>query len=568
MNPAGIGRDAMMRHVRYLTEQCALRFSGTAPQKKAAQYIFDQLNASGIDVRMEEFFGYGSVPVSGTLEILFPQKRQVDCEVVCYSRDLADAEYPLEDLGAGTQENFRHADLRGKVALVNAYEGPGTPEKARMAQSRGAAGMILITWPAPVKNVATYRAFKGIWGNPDRTDKEDIPSLCAVSVGHQDGLRLRKECRDGSVTVRLHGQCATGWVRLYEPVAVIRAPEPTEEFLLVTGHVDAWARGASDNATGVALMIELARYFHEAPGQLKRNVVFVFYDGHEVLEATGSSCIAERFWDKFRDHGVMEMNIDSPGLVGASSYRTFANFELMDDLKRIHEEIGLGEKTQMLPITRDSDRSYLALGLPGFLTVEDGESEGPGIPFSWWCHTSEDTLDKLDGEMLERTAAVFVRYILEFAGSNRIPFSVARPMQALSRAAEDCVTACGERLSCVDFSSVIAGMRELCALYGELDRRRGRDSTRLMPLYRRVLQRMAPVLYTASGRYRQDHYGDIRCEKTAPLLEPLRAMAETEPGSEKFFLLYTECLRVRNILSDFVKISKEEVGAWTAGENS
>lgn len=554
---SGISVKTMLHHVDFLTGPCKYRFSGTVQQKAAAQYVFDQLVSYGIDVRMNEFFGYGSIPLKGSLETVFPRQQSIACEVVAYSQDLDDRTYSLVDLGAGTEEDFNHRDLSGTIVLLNAFEGPGTPEKARMAQKRGAAGIILVTWPAPRKGIVTYRAFKGVWGNPDRSTFAEIPSLCAVSVSYESGLALRRMVLDGPVTVRMRGQCDTGWVKLYEPVATVRAAKPTEDFVMVTGHVDAWAEGATDNASGVALMLELARYFHQHCDLLRRNLVFAFYDGHEILEATGSSCIAESMWDEIRGHGIMELNIDSPGLVGTNGYVTFCNFELMDFLQRVHREMGLACHVKMLPITRDSDRSFLALGLPGFLTVEDGISENSEIPFSWWCHTSEDTADKLDPKTLARTSEIFVRYLLEFAGSDAIPFSAERPVRLFSQSLRDAVEACGEKLSGIDFSTVIRGMDSLAALCAQLDRKRSEAPGRLLPMYRRLFQKMAPVFYTVSGRYRQDNYGDVRYAQAVPLLEPLRKLAREQIDSEEYYLLYTECIRIRNMISDFLTVSEE-----------
>lgn len=67
-----------------------------------------------------------------------------------------------------------------------------------------------------------------------------------------------------------------------------------DEFVLVAAHYDAFGErfsGALDNATGIALMIELARQLAKTP--LQRGVLFVAFDGGEQREA-GAKFYADR----------------------------------------------------------------------------------------------------------------------------------------------------------------------------------------------------------------------------------------------------------------------------------
>lgn len=43
------------------------------------------------------------------------------------------------------------------------------------------------------------------------------------------------------------------------PVATLRGE--SEDYILISGHYDSWHKGATDNATANALMLEMARIF-------------------------------------------------------------------------------------------------------------------------------------------------------------------------------------------------------------------------------------------------------------------------------------------------------------------
>ncbi|MDX2001068.1 MAG: M28 family peptidase [Chitinophagales bacterium] len=90
----------------------------------------------------------------------------------------------------------------------------------------------------------------------------------------------------------------------YNVAAVLKAPQPTDQYLLVGGHLDhlgfgetsslasgekerkAIHNGADDNASGSAMVIELARQLSEAAKKdaslLSKNVIFVLWSGEEL----------------------------------------------------------------------------------------------------------------------------------------------------------------------------------------------------------------------------------------------------------------------------------------------
>lgn len=557
-----IDSERAWQHVRRLTEDMPGRYTGTKECEQAAEYIATELHHAKVDeVEIENYPGYGTFISPGSVEVLAPEHIFINCETVGYSLSTEAQGLTAEfvDIGPGWEADWRKYDLTGKAVLSNAWEGPGTPEKARLAAEHGAIALVLVTWPAPEANVCTFRAFKGVWGNPDRESMHTIPSIVAVTISYSDGVHLRTLLRGQNVQGRIYAQATREWVTLHQPIATVRAAQPTEDFILVAGHLDVWRPGVTDNATGVALMLEMARSLTARQKDLKRNIVFAFWDGHEVLEATGSSCFLEKHWDAVREHGIAQLNVDSPGLIGADHYLSFASYEMMDFLTNLHAQLHFPEEIKIAPLTRDSDQSFCGVGFPGWFTIEWGPSIPKGtatIPFFWWGHTLFDTIDKFDAKRFERTAALYAAYVEALSSTTSIPYRLAPAVTALDTAIKKCIFECPSLNIWLHLETCQQELTELVHLAHQLDTtvqdRAPIEQTAILALYRDMMQLIAPTLYTASGRYHQDRYGDLRYREPAPILAPWRALAQTPPQSEDWYLLLTESLRVRNQLSDTI----------------
>lgn len=88
------------------------------------------------------------------------------------------------------------------------------------------------------------------------------------------------------------------------------------------------------NATGNATTLEICRILSKHRQELDRDVYFVFWDGHEVAEAAGSTWFVDNNWDKLNKHCVCYMHIDSTGVKETELYEIKASEELLSFAKK------------------------------------------------------------------------------------------------------------------------------------------------------------------------------------------------------------------------------------------
>jgi Iap family predicted aminopeptidase len=173
----------------------------------------------------------------------------------------------LVRVGRGGRRQLDRLDVAGKVALVEWQVARLWPYHVGLELGlRGAKAMVLY---AP-EGGPYYQApdalgtFDGIW------HAEGPP---CVTIRREDAPKLRGQVR---VVLRAPRKPSTGWNVVGElPGRERGAP------VVVAGHHDGWFRAAFDDATGVAVTLELARAFAEAGVRPRRTIAFVSHTAEE-----------------------------------------------------------------------------------------------------------------------------------------------------------------------------------------------------------------------------------------------------------------------------------------------
>jgi Iap family predicted aminopeptidase len=168
---------------------------------------------------------------------------------------------------------------------------------------------------------------------------------------------------------------------------------------------DAPVPGANDGASGVAVLLELARIL--PAGLEDQEVWLVFFDGEDSggIDDWEWSAGAAAFAD---DLGVTPQAVVIVDMVGDAAVRipreATSDVALLDELWSIAEELGAEAFVPELgaPIM-DDHRPFLERGIPAVDLI--------GLPYVHW-HTTADTLDKLSAESLEQVGRVVHAWIL------------------------------------------------------------------------------------------------------------------------------------------------------------
>ena len=550
--------ERAFEHIRWLTEEVGERISGTEEERKAAKYLRQVMGDYGLETELQEFEVYNSVPLHAELKVLSPEFRVIEAQAQGHSTSTLPEGVTGEllYLGAGSEADYEGREIKGKIVLAELSYSPPRPEKARLAACHGAKALVIMNWGRDKDPYLPKGAVKAVWGNPTPENFADIPRIPVLGISRAAGEYLKDLLSRSEVHVQLRAECVQRWDKVLQPLGRIRGTEEPEKFVLVGGHFDAWGKGATCNAAGNGLMLELARVLNQFRSQLRRSVVFAFWNGHEIAEAAGSTWYVDNFWDDITENAVAYINVDSPGLKGTHIYKCRATLEL----KRFVQEVGrqiLGEEGLFEPMRgKMADQSFYGVGVPSIMgrTVFDERTleKFHGATLGWWYHSDNDTLDKIDKEQFLKTMEMNLGYIFRLCSDEVLPMEFVT-------VAEDFVDRLRQirplEKGFLKLSSLIRRARELKeeAEKLELLKRRIGDVKEIAVMNDGLIKLsriLLPVLNTIVGKYGQDSYGLSNLDFPIPALYQLEEFSNLKPNDTNYKLLWTKLLRERNRVAD------------------
>ena len=178
-------------------------------------------------------------------------------------------------VGLGAEADFKGRDVKGKAVFIESIMTPRVSDHSAIwngalarAQERGAAAILV--------NMSQF----GNWTYQAGSGGVSIPHM---TVGNEDGKAIRQLLeRDATVRVKL--QLATETRSGLKDANVWGTlPGATDEDILVFSHHDGYFQAASDNASGMAVMMALAEHYAKIPqAQRRRTLKFVTTSGHHA----------------------------------------------------------------------------------------------------------------------------------------------------------------------------------------------------------------------------------------------------------------------------------------------
>jgi hypothetical protein len=558
---ADYSEEEVQKHLMFFTSM--IRRAGTEEERKAAGYIKKRLDEYGIDSTIHEFDAYISLPGEASLEILSPVQASLPClpRIFITPTPPEGMEGEVIFLGKGLEADYRGIDPRGKIVLLEPGGTEGRMDAARVGQEKGAAAQIHVT--SGQHRAINFGQFRTTWGTPTWETFDKAPKTPAIAICEEDGRFLIDLTAKGRVVVRLKADASRGYRKIRLPVGRLKGVTEPEKYILLGGHYCSWFIGATDNAVGNALMLEMARVLSRHRKKLNRGITFAWWPGHEQGTYAGSTWFLDHFWDDIRDNAVAYLVLDGLGRTGSSGFEPRNTEEIRHFQERVIKDIlGLDVKSRRVP--RFGDQSFWGMGLPSmtgattFSTELAGSMGGNAV---WYGHTAHDTLDKVDIRQAEIPFRVYSVSLLRLCNNPVLPLEFVTTIDLLKKGLNDL----GEKNRAVpELGSLTPAVEELEKNVRALNRltakklsllsrekmnkglrmRFGAINTCLMDLSRILL----PVLSSKSGKYAQDPMGT----KFRPLpgLQPVERLASMDQGSEEYRALATSLLRERNRLSD------------------
>jgi len=315
-----------------------------------------------------------------------------------------------------------------------------------------------------------------------------------------------------------------------------------------------------DNGTANATMLEVARLLAGRRDALRRGIRFAFWSGHSHGRYAGSAWYADHAWRELHQRCVLHLNVDSTGARGATDYSVL---HATEDAQRFAETVVAdvtGQRSRGRRFSRAGDQSFWGVGVPSaFMSLSGLPKQDTDLSramerlvgsagFPWWWHTKDDTIDKIDPDVLALDTKVYLASALRWLNAPVLPLDHGRAVRGLLAELEALQAAAGARF---DLAPAVDAARALVEL---LDRAGvalagvdARTPAAKLDAINRGLMRLSralvPLSYTTGDRFTHDLALPI-----PPLagLQRVRELAALDPDTDAFKFARAALVRERN----------------------
>ena len=567
-----VSAEHLQQHLNVFSE--LFRDTGSEHEWQAARYLVETAQGYGVDAKILAFDSLISWPLEGKLAILDAQGRETE-QIPVRTRSFG-AQTPAGGIDAelivvpfaqpkrgemifshrAVAGDYTGLDVTGKVVIT----ADGGPDGVRRAQERGAAGHIHI-WPSD-EDVIHEMIGTSVWGTPTPESAKRLPTIPLLGVKQADGERISRMVETGSVRVNIESNVKTEW--LHVPLAIADIPgSGSSDFLLVGAHIDSWYEGVTDNATGDAALLELARVLNDHRADLRCGVRFCWWPGHSTGRYSGSTWYADTHFRDLRDHALGYLNIDSPGVRETEIWDCRYNMGEIEHITTAVVQQLSGQQPNIRRPLRAGDQSFLGVGLPSLgafrmLPVDHPDRKAVGgCGGGYWWHSPEDTLDKADAAILAKDTEIYATIVARMCVPETIPYNFVPSAQDFIDALTPLQETAGSHL---DLTGTLAAAEEFKAAAERLAAAPIADTERLNAGLRRLTRIVNPALFTIDGPYEMDPALQL---PVLPGLTPLQELGKLDPSTSDFQFLLTKLRRQRNRIEDALLLATELTRALT-----
>lgn len=539
---AAISGPEMMANLREIARW--VKLSGTAEEREALGFIESRMRDYGFrtDIILHDAFislpGRASVLVDG---------RPLTAITQSFSQSSPPgglSGVPVY-IGHGSEADFAGRDLRGRILLM---EGMATPATAQRATLAGAAGHLHISHHEHIHEMC----ISPVWGSPGNSTKSGMPATVVCSVNNADGGAIRDAlAAGGQLVVTLHAEVDTGWRKTPILVADLDGPGGAEDpFVLLSGHHDTWYFGVMDNGSANAGMMEVARLCALHRAQMKRGLRVCFWSGHSHGRYSGSAWYADAHWDELDRRCVAHVNVDSLGGVGAT---VLSNTASMAELHHLAAEAVTQQTNQPYRgkrKNRSSDDSFVGIGIPsmfGSISEQAAKHEAARNALGWWWHTPHDLIDKVDEANQVRDARVLGQAVWRLLGDTILPLDHAAMAQTLLDVLTPLQGPLDGRFPIVPLIAAASRLKDSAtAVTQRASAAPSGAAAAVNAALMRVSRALVPADYAGGERFLHPHALPM---PDWAVLQPIRDMAATSPGSDAEKFAAVDALRARNRLA-------------------
>jgi len=244
----------------------------------------------------------------------------------------------------------------------------------------------------------------------------------SVVLSSDDYLRIQR-ILDAGTPVILEADVKTKFftedIKGYNVVAEIPGSDPKlkDEIVMLGGHLDSWhgATGATDNAAGCSVMMEVVRILQSTGMKPRRTVRIALWSGEEQGLHGSRNYVKNHFTDSVAKSKVSAYyNLDNgTGKIRGIYLQSNANVKdiFTSWLEPFHD---MGAKTVTISNTGGTDhQAFDGIGIPGFQFILD-----PIEYDTRTHHTNMDTYDHLIAADLKQASVIIASFVYHTAQRN------------------------------------------------------------------------------------------------------------------------------------------------------
>jgi N-acetylated-alpha-linked acidic dipeptidase len=545
---AQVDGPRMMRHLEAFARR--VKLSGTAEELENVRYLQACLDGFGYRTELILHPSYISLPGKASIQA-------GDFAPRCITHSFSRPSGPggvrgsLLYLKAGRAEDFAGQDVRGRILLLDGIANPAASLRASQA---GALGQVHVT---PHEHLHEM-CISPVWGNPTPQTLGRLPTTTVLTIAKADGDVLKARLTAGEdVQVTLHAEVDTGWRQtpILQAELMPDGAAADVPFVLFSGHQDTWYYGVMDNGGANATMLEVARILAERRADWRRGLRLCFWSGHSHGRYSGSTWYADNRWLELDARCAAHVNVDSTGARGNTVLADVPSSSELQGLARAAVRAEGGQDIDGLRMGRAGDQSFWGIGVPsmymgmGEQPVADaidltasvfGGGTRKGAGFGWWWHTPDDTLDKMDADLLVRDTRIYVHTISRLLTDRILPLDYAAHAGFLLGQLATLQAALGARL---DLSPLVQRAR---AVQASAEVVAAADPRRADAALMAASRALVPMDYTQGDRFDHDPALGL---SPVPVLDPIRQLAALPAGSEAAAFAEVAAVRARNRLA-------------------
>ncbi len=554
-----LSKDNMVKTVERFST--LYRYSGTPQGEEAVDYIISHLEEYGIDYTRYRYEGFFSRPLSASVKVLGTNEKVFPAIAHVYGGDadalIGELLYDVWSEKASLTENEqeeRYNSFRDKVVIT--WE--ATPAFTTKAAQYGALA-VLGVWKHDNTELIKHRGNNVVWGTGTPDTEHLFQFLPAATMSRPCGNELIEICKQGQTTVQLDIKMDSGVCESTMPVAYI--PGKTDKYVLISGHYDSWYEGITDNAAANAIMLELARVFKLHQAELTRGVRVAWWSGHSDGHYSGSTWYCDNHWMDIHENCVGHINLDICGC--KNTERIVMRTTLVEGFEfsaNIVKELTGVYPDRYVPMIKGADQTFWGTGVPFTIMAQNIPAPGQDVGFKnsgggpWW-HTVEDTIDKLDPDLMLRDAKMNGKLASLLANAEHLPAhptSLLDEMRKFLHQIDDGSTAEFDMQGV--FKAVDAIEPKLAAFEAELPKQVPGTTDEIVQEVCGGLLRLA---YSCSSPYEYDVAGGVLNSKPFGAMNDVIGVTRENASAQKYLFIRTGFVRLCNrLIGELANIGK------------